>query len=522
MVDIDVRGLGGPPAAPGTVHIVGAGPGDPSCLTMRAATVLATCDVVAYDRLAPTEALELVPDGADRICVGRRSTAPGPSREEVDELLRARAAAGQAVVRLKGGDPFVFGRGAEEADACVTAGIPFEVVPGVSSPVAVPGAAGIPVTHRDIAAGFTVVTGHERPGKPAPQVDHAALATVGGTLVILMGLERLDELTAQLIRHGRDPDTPAAVVAAGTTATQASVTATLATLANRAADAEIPPPAVVVVGDVVGLGERLGARERRPLHGMRILLPRIGDEPSRLAPHLRHAGAAVVELRVARDKPADPAAMARLADDLRAGRIATLLVSCGPAVRQLATALTDLDADARSLAGVEIVGLTDRARTTLRASLGVVADRVAGDPADAVASPRGAGTHEMAALTVAGDALDRRCEASGIRRVGRRTVTVAPTDPADADPPRLDAVVVPASRLVEPVLDTVAAPGLPLVSLGPRTTRRLRAAGRVPDVETARPDPDDLVATLAEIRAAAAGIGDARDADATMPGDGRA
>jgi uroporphyrin-III C-methyltransferase len=244
-------GLGGPPARGGTVYIVGGGPGDPSYLSLRAAALLATCDVVAHDHLSPAEALDLVPAHADRILVGRRLGAPGLERDELDALLLARAAAGDAVVRLKGGDPFVFGRGGEEAAACVSAGQDFEIVPGVSSPVAVPGAAGIPVTHRGISGGFAVVTGHEADERDRSE-EHAALAAFPGTLVLLMGLTRLRSLAAALVAHGRAPSTPAAVVSSGTLAGQQSVRGTLATISELVEAEGIGTPAVIVIDEVVG------------------------------------------------------------------------------------------------------------------------------------------------------------------------------------------------------------------------------------------------------------------------------
>lgn len=253
-------GFGGPPATPGTVHLVGAGPGDLGLLTLRAARLLSTCDMVAYDRLAPQEALALVPEDAERVCVGKRSGEPGVSRAEVDQLLRSRALDGRAVVRFKGGDPFVFGRGGEEAIACRAAGIPVEVVHGVTSAVAVPGAAGIPLTHRTVAAGFAVVTGHEDPAKHAPQVDLSELAQFTGTLVVMMGVRRLPALVEDLRRAGRTTDTPIALVEWGTTPRQRTVTGTLDTIVERVAAAGLSKPTVIVVGDVVSLREKVGGR----------------------------------------------------------------------------------------------------------------------------------------------------------------------------------------------------------------------------------------------------------------------
>ncbi len=244
--------LAGSAASRGTVHLVGAGPGDPGLITLRGARLLETCTFVAADRLAPPELLELVPETAVRHDVGKR---PGASTVQrgIDELLVAAAQEGHAVVRLKGGDPYVFGRGGEEAAACVAAGVPVEVVPGVTSSIAAPAAAGIPVTHRGLAPAFAVVTGHEDPTKPARQVDWRALAAFPGTLVVLMGVGTLDGIAAQLIEHGRPPTTPAAVVEWGTTDRQQVVEATLATVAGAVTEAGVGSPATVVIGDVVAM-----------------------------------------------------------------------------------------------------------------------------------------------------------------------------------------------------------------------------------------------------------------------------
>jgi uroporphyrin-III C-methyltransferase len=232
QTDLPCDGLGGPPARAGTIHIVGGGPGDPGYLTLRAATVLSTCDVVAYDHLSPVEALNLVPADADRILVGRRSGAPGYSRDEVDDLLFARAAAGQAVVRLKGGDPFVFGRGGEEAEHLAEAGVPFEVVPGVTSAIAGSAVAGIPVTHRDHASSVSFVTGHEDPTKDESAVDWDALAATGGTIVVLMGVGKLPAYTAELRAAGLDGDTPVALVERATWPDMRVATGTLDTIVD--------------------------------------------------------------------------------------------------------------------------------------------------------------------------------------------------------------------------------------------------------------------------------------------------
>jgi len=243
---------------PGTVALVGAGPGDPGLLTLRAAELLGEADVVLTDRLVGKPVLDHVRPEAQVVDVGKTSwTGTAPRQEEINALLVQHARDGKRVVRLKGGDPFVFGRGSEEAEALVAAGIAFEVVPGISSAIAAPAYAGIPVTARGLTQDLCVVTGHLDPDDPASRVRWQALASGPGTLVILMGLDRLPLLTAGLVRHGRPADTPAACVEQGTTAQQRVVVSTLGQLAEDVAAAGLQAPVTTVVGEVVRLRETL-------------------------------------------------------------------------------------------------------------------------------------------------------------------------------------------------------------------------------------------------------------------------
>ncbi|MCW2601467.1 MAG: uroporphyrinogen methyltransferase / synthase [Frankiales bacterium] len=243
---------------PGTVALVGAGPGDPGLLTLKAAQLLGEADVVLVDRLVDPDVLRHVREGAEVVDVGKTSwTGTAPRQEEINALLVAHAQAGKRVVRLKGGDPFVFGRGSEEAEALVEHGIPFQVVPGVTSAVAAPAYAGIPVTARGITQDVCVVTGHLDPDDPGSRVRWQALATGPGTLVILMGHDRLPLLTQGLIRFGRDKMTPAACIERGTTAQQRVVVSTLEDLAADVEAAGLRAPVATVVGEVVRLREKL-------------------------------------------------------------------------------------------------------------------------------------------------------------------------------------------------------------------------------------------------------------------------
>ncbi|HXF63982.1 MAG TPA: uroporphyrinogen-III C-methyltransferase [Caldilineaceae bacterium] len=240
----------------GKAYLVGAGPGRADLITVRGLALLRRADVVVYDRLIARELLDEIRPGAERIFVGKESGRHTLSQTAINELLVARVRLGKQVVRLKGGDPFVFGRGGEEAQALAEAGLPFEIVPGVSSAVAAPAFAGIPLTHRGISSAFAVVTGHELDGKRAPGADWEALARVP-TLVILMGVERVEQIAARLIAAGRAASTPAAAVSAGTTDQQQVVSAPLAELPAALAAAHLPAPAVIVVGEVAALQDQL-------------------------------------------------------------------------------------------------------------------------------------------------------------------------------------------------------------------------------------------------------------------------
>jgi uroporphyrin-III C-methyltransferase len=252
----------------GTVYLVGAGPGDPRLLTLRGAEVLQRADVVVYDRLAPQQLLDLAPIGAIRIDAGKRPGRAELSQEAINRLLVAHARRSRTVVRLKGGDPFVFGRGGEEALACAAAGVRFEVVPGVSAALAAPAAAGVPVTHRRVAASFAVVTASLAGGAAT---DLQRVATAVDTLVVMMVAERLAEVCAALVGAGRDPDEPAAVVQWASTSRQRSVSSTLRALPARAAASGIGAPATLVVGRVVTVADALARHRERGQAGDGLL-----------------------------------------------------------------------------------------------------------------------------------------------------------------------------------------------------------------------------------------------------------
>jgi uroporphyrinogen III methyltransferase/synthase len=335
-------------SATGRVLLVGAGPGAPDLVTVRGLAALRAADVVVYDSLAAPELLDEAPPEAERIDVGKRGHAEPPyTQEQINGLLVARAREGRCVVRLKGGDPFVFGRGAEEASACAAAGVPVEIVPGVSSPIGVLAYAGIPVTDRRHAASFAVVTGHKDPSRAREALDLEGLARSADTLVVLMGMRNLEAIVARILAAGRAPGTPAAAVMLGTTARQRSVEAPLAELPARVRDAGLGAPAVVVVGEVVRLRAELAWFERLPLFGARVLVTRPREQAGALLAALRAAGAEARAIPLIRIEPAgDPAAIGRALGGLSA--YDAILLASANAARELARRAAELGV---SLAG---------------------------------------------------------------------------------------------------------------------------------------------------------------------------
>src|SRR5213593_1763427 len=284
----------------GMVYLVGAGPGDAGLLTLRGAELLGRADVVVYDALVNPELLRLAPESAEIIYGGKRAKhADSPNRNpqltpipqsELNRLLIDKAKQGKTVVRLKGGDPYVFGRGGEEALELADAGVGFEVVPGVSSFVAVPNYAGVPLTHRDFCSRLTLITGHEDPAKEASSIDWEQVAKTPGTKVIMMGTDRIGQIAQTLVGHGMDAATPVAMVRWGTTGRQQSIAGTLATIAEVAVREKIGPPTVAVIGEVVKLRDKLNWFERRPLFGQRIVVTRSRPQASQLSRQLQERG----------------------------------------------------------------------------------------------------------------------------------------------------------------------------------------------------------------------------------------
>jgi uroporphyrinogen III methyltransferase / synthase len=328
--------------------------------------------VVLYDYLANPTLLSHAPERAERLYVGRRGTGTYPEQEAINRLLIERAKAGNIVVRLKGGDPFVFGRGGEEAEVLASAGIAFEVVPGVTAAVAVPAYAGIPVTHRTLASTLTIVTGHEDPDKPSTALEWPRLATSQGTLVFLMGMKNLATIAVRLMSEGRAGSTPVAIIRWGTRASQHTIVGTLADIAEKAEAARMEPPTVIVVGEVVRLRPQLNWFEQRPLFGKRVLMTRAKEQATELAVRLIEYGAEPVEApTIAIVPPVDWAPVDRAITEI--GRYDWIIFTSVNGVDRFMTRLSIHGKDSRCLAGRRLCCIGPRTALELE-RFGVKAD----------------------------------------------------------------------------------------------------------------------------------------------------
>ncbi len=351
----------------GFVSLVGAGPGDPDLLTIGGAARLAEADVVVYDHLANPVLLSHARPGAELIYVGKTTDRHTLTQEQINALLVEQGLAGKRVVRLKGGDPFVFGRGGEEAEDLIAAGIPFEVLPGVTSAIAAPAYAGIPVTHRGVASSFAVITGHEDPSKEGTSIDWAHLATGVDTLVFLMGTGRLREIAQQLVEHGRPASTPAAVIEWGTLPRQRTATGTLATIADAVREAGIEPPAVTVVGEVARLREGLRWFDARPLFGKRVLVTRTRQQASELSRALAAQGAEPVELPTLEIVPTyDEGELATAIVDLKSSAYSWVVFTSANAVELFAGRIDAAGLDARAFGRTRIAAIGPGTAEALR------------------------------------------------------------------------------------------------------------------------------------------------------------
>ena len=480
------------------MYLVGAGPGDPGLLTARALELIATADVVLYDRLIPASALTGARADAELIYVGKEGGGPSMPQGQIDQALLDHARAGRTVVRLKGGDPFVFGRGGEEAEALRGAGIAVEIVPGVTAGVAAPAYAGIPVTHREAASAVAFITGHEDPAKPESSLAWSALASFPGTLVVYMGVRQLGAIAERLLASGRASDEPAAVIERGTLSDQRVVTGTLETIAARAAAEAVRAPAIAVLGSVVALRERLQWFERLPLAGLTVAVTRARAQASALAEALRSLGAAVVEAPAIRIVPIDGPAPELERYDL-------VCLTSPNGVRLLFERLASAGRDARALAGRRVAAIGPGTAAALRGH-GVIADIV---PERFVAEGLVEALLDVpvahaliARATEARDVLPEALRARGasVDVLALYETVAEPLSESERAAARAaNYVTFTSSSTVRFFLDAVGpAPleGARLVSIGPVTSGALRERGLEPDVEASRHDIDGLLEAL--------------------------
>ncbi len=358
----------------GKIYLVGAGPGDPGLLTLRGKACLQEADVVLYDRLANPVLLDYVPARAERIDVGRRGCGTYRPQDEINRLMLEKVREGKCVVRLKGGDPFVFGRGGEEAEWIVEHRIPFEVVPGVTSAVAVPAYAGIPVTHRTLASTVAFITGHEDPDKDETVLEWPRFAAADGTLVFLMGVKNLPTIVSRLIGEGKAVDTPVALVRWGTYTKQQTVVGTLRDIVDRAKAADIRPPTVVVVGEVVRLREQLNWFETQPLFGKRVLVTRARDQAPELSSLIRARGGEPIECpTIAIGPPDDWAEVDEAIEQLATYQ--WLVLTSVNGVKAFMQRLWYHGRDARALAGLQVCCIGPRTAEEVK-RFGIEADLV--------------------------------------------------------------------------------------------------------------------------------------------------
>ena len=469
-----------------TVYLVGAGPGDPGLLTRRGAELLGLADVVIHDRLSAAELLDLAPAGAERIDVGK---APGHHRltqEQINELLVDRGLAGETVVRLKGGDPFVFARGSEEAHALAAAGVAYEVVPGITSALAVPAYGGIAVTQRFSSTSFTVVTGHEDPSSSGSTVDWDAVANTGGTLVILMGVARWPLIAQRLIDAGRTPDTPAAAVQWGTRPEQHTIRATIATLADH----PMASPSVIVVGSVAA--QDLNWFEGRPLFGRTVVVTRSRAQASSFAEVLTKLGASVLEApTIEVVEPSDGGAALRSAVADIAAYEWVVFTSPNGVWRTFS-----LIPDARALAGVKVAAVGSATADAL-AGERVVADlvptRFLGEGLAEEFPPPSGGTGRSGRVLLARAELGRQELPDALREMGwevddviaYRTAPVPVSEEMAELIAGADAVTFTSSSTVQNLIDAVGVDRVPAVvaSIGPLTSGTARRLGLEVSVE---------------------------------------
>ena len=490
----------------GHVYLVGAGPGDPGLLTARALELIATADVILYDRLIPISALDGARAEAEVLFVGKEGGGPSVPQEQTEALILDRARSGRTVVRLKGGDPFVFGRGGEEALALRDAGIPYEVVPGITAGIAASAYAGIPVTHRGLASAVALITGHEDPDKDETSIDWRALAAFPGTLVFYMGVRRLPQIAESLIAAGRLAEEPVAIVERGTLPDQRTVSGTLATIAELARQADVRAPSITVVGPVAELAEQLEWRTggiHYPLSGQTVAITRARAQASGLARRLQELGASVVQAPVIRTQPLTGPAPDLARYDLVCFTSPNAVAALFERLAQVA----DPPQDARAFAGALIAAIGPGTARAL-AEHGIIADIVPEHfVAEAFVEALADVPVTRALVARASQARDVIPEALRARGAAVDVLALYETVAEALSPEALerargaDYITFTSSSTVRFFLDAAGgadglSPETRIVSIGPVTSETLREHGLAPHVEAVDHDLDGVVRAL--------------------------
>lgn len=497
----------------GKVYLIGAGPGDPGLLGLKAKECLETADAVVYDRLADPRIIEFCRKDAEMVYVGKASANHTMRQPDINKLLVKLAAEGKTVARLKGGDPFVFGRGGEEAIELLEAGLPFEFVPGVTSAIAVAEYAGIPVTHRHVATSFAVITGHEDPTKGESTINWKGLATAVDTLVFLMGVENIERISSQLIANGRSADCPAAVIRWGTRPEQRTLITTVGQAAADVKATGMKPPAIFLVGEVVKLREQLQWFDNKPLFGKTVVVTRARAQASALTKKLEAQGARVLEVPAIKIVP--PADFAPL--DKAIAEIDTykwLILTSVNGVKYFFDRLLKAGKDSRALCGVKIAAIGSATAEALK-GYGITADLIpsaykAEELADALAADTKAGDKLLLARAkVARNVLPERLRALGAQvDVVTAYETVADCQNKDELLEALESgeaslVTFTSSSTVTNLLDVLGDKKdllnkVALAAIGPVTAETLEKHGLKPAVSAAEYTIDGLMTAIEE------------------------
>jgi uroporphyrinogen III methyltransferase / synthase len=499
---------------PGIVYLIGAGPGDPGLITVKGLDCLRRAEVVVYDYLANPQLLEAAPPSAERIYVGKVRGHHHRPQGEINALLAELANQGKVVARLKGGDPYVFGRGGEEALHLHRAGIPFEVVPGVTAGFAAAAYAGIPLTHRDCTTSLGLVTGHEHPEKKMSTLDWEKLATGVGTLVFYMGMANLELIARELITHGRPASTPVAVIQWATTPRQRTLVATLADVVEKVAAVRLAPPAIIVVGEVVGLRDELRWFDNRPLFGKRILVTRTAEQAGAFHQLLADQGAEAISCPVLEIGP--PPSFEELDSAIRGlGEIDDLILTSANAVEAFFGRLKSAGRDLRALAGLTLVAVGPKTAAAL-AERGLSADLIPPDyrAEGVVALLRQRGVAGRRILypraELARDLIPRELAAAGAlvtAPIAYRTLVPAAGGAElrrRLETREIDAVTFTSSSTVENFLAMVGGDavellqGVAVVSIGPLTSATAQKHGLQVDVEPAASTLEAMVEAMVE------------------------